>query len=334
MLSCVEMSFVTVSKPYLKKLSQKGIKTAHLLLHLKENPERVLSVLQIGITLVGAISAAVGGAGAEEMFSPMIERVFGITEQSAEVIAIALVVIPLSYLSIVIGELVPKTLAIKYPTTFSLLGARPLVFLDKVFSPVVYILEVSTQLIVRPIDKYLKSEGGSEVTSTTVDLDPLTESHKQYVLNLIAVEKKTLKDILVPWTSVTKIDKTAHHHDVLETIRSSRHTRMPVVDENKVIGILHSKEFITEFEISKVSWPELIRPVISLGPKELILNGLKILQSNKSHMALIVDNGNILGIVTLEDIFEEVVGEIYDEDDNLNAVRATSTHLKTYNVKK
>lgn len=332
-LSCVEMAFVTVSRPYLKKLANQGDKLAQKLMLLRSNPERVLSVLQIGITLVGAISAAVGGAGAEETLSPFYQANFGLTEEVSETLAIFTVVIPITYFSVVIGELVPKTLALKSPMRFAKLGALFLVPLDRFFSPIVFLLEISTKLIINPLMKHIGSESVAD-QSAAVDLDALSDSHKQYVLNLINVDKRKVKDILLPWESVSKIEKDAHHTDVMRLIREFRHTRIPVIENSQPIGLLHSKEFISEMEIAKIDWHELIRPIIKLQFDEPILGALKLLQSKKSHMAVIYKKSEILGIVTIEDIFEEVVGEIYDEDDNPKVLLSSNAKIRTMSLPK
>ena len=328
------MAFVTVSKPHLKKLSSDGDIVAKKVLALRSNPERVLSVLQVGITLVGAISAAVGGAGAEENLSPYFQLTFNLSEKISETLAILLVVIPLTYFSVVIGELVPKTLALKFPLKFAKLGCYILIILDKTFSPIIYFLEISTRLIVNPFLKRIKSETHTE-HSSQIDIDDLSESHKQYIFNLIEVDKRKVKDILLPWSSVSYIDIQAHQTEVMNLIRKVRHTRIPVVENNYPIGLLHSKEFISEVEISKVNWNELIRPIIFFNPDENILNALKILQIKKSHMAIVKNKKNeILGIVTIEDIFEEVVGEIYDEDDYPSLLFSSGSKIKKINLQK
>ena len=330
-LSCIEMAFVTVSKPHLKKLSSEGDKLAQNVLKLRTNPERVLSVLQIGITLVGAISAAVGGAGAEESLSPHYQKLFNVSEEFSETLAIITVVVPLTYFSVVIGELVPKTLALRFPMKFAKLGSFILIFLDKIFSPIVYLLEVSTKLIIAPFLKQMGSETVQE-QSSSIDIDDLTDSHKQYVFNLIAVDKRKVKDILLPWDSVTKIEKDAHQTEVMNLIRSARHTRIPVIEDDLPVGLLHAKEFISEVEISKMNWNELIRPIIYFNSDEPILNALKILQSKKSHMAVVRRKNEIIGIVTLEDIFEEVVGDIYDEDDSPSILLSSNSKIRTMNL--
>ena len=332
-LSCVEMAFVTVSKPYLKKLASEGDKLAQTLVQLRSNPERVLSVLQIGITLVGAISAAVGGAGAEESLSPFFQKYFSVTEETSETLAIISVVIPITYFSVVIGELVPKTIALKSPMKFARFGALFLVPLDKFFAPVVYLLEFSTKILIHPLLKNFGSETIAD-QAASIDLDNLTDSHKQYVLNLINVDKRKVKDILVPWDTVTKLKKSLHQMEVMNCIRDCRHTRMPVMENDEPVGVLHAKEFISESEIAKISWTELMRPYIRINHDEPILNALKILQSQKSHMAIVFQASEILGIVTIEDIFEEVVGDLYDEDDNPKVLLSSNSKIRTMSLGK
>lgn len=331
--SCVEMAFVTVSRPYLKKLAGNGDRLAQRLINLRANPERVLSVLQIGITLVGAISAAVGGAGAEESLSPWIKDYFGVSEDFSETLAIIAVVLPITYLSVVIGELVPKSLALKSPLKFAKLGALFLIPLDKFFSPIVFLLEISTKLVIRPLLKNLIPDSTAD-RAAAIDLDALSESHKQYVLNLIDVDKRKVKDILLPWESVTKVDKNVHHTEIMNLIRDSRHTRIPVTESDVPIGILHAKEFISEIEVSKINWNQLIRPLIKISSEEPILAALKTLQANKGHMGVVYKKDVVMGIVTLEDIFEEVVGEIYDEDDNMQTLLSTNSKIRTMGVPK
>ena len=327
------MAFVTVSKPYLKKLANDGDKLAQRLMKLRMNPERVLSVLQIGITLVGAISAAVGGAGAEESLSPFFQNYLNISEEVSESLAIITIVIPLTYFSVVIGELVPKTLALRSPLKFAKFGALFLIQLDKLFSPIVFLLEISTRLLINPLVKSLGAESISE-QAASVDLESLSDSHKQYVLNLINVDKRKVKDIVLPWNAVTKVDKSAHYTEIMKLIREARHTRIPILNNGEPIGVLHAKEFISEIEIAKMDWNELIRPIIKIHADEPILSALKILQGKKSHMGIVNKGDEVIGIVTLEDIFEEVVGDLYDEDDNPKILLSSNSKIRTMNLSK
>lgn len=331
-LSCIEMAFITVSKAHLKQLSETGLASAQRILILKSNPERTLSIIQIGITLVGAISAAVGGAGAEELISPKIASTFNFSEESADILSIALVVLPLTYLNVVIGELAPKSIALRFPLKIILSSGYLLLVVDRLFYPFIILLEASTKFLTKYIFSTFKTESAL-VSTGEVDLDNLTDTHKQYVFNLINVDKRTVKDVMVAWEQVTTLNDTDHQHEVLEKIKKSRHTRMPVIDENnQVVGLLHSKEFVSESEITKLDWKQLIRNVTTLSPKEPILNALKKLQSKKSHLAVIMQDDIQIGIVTIEDIFEEVVGEIYDEDDDPNTLLSSNARIRKMNI--
>lgn len=334
LLSCIEMAFVTVSKPHLKKMAASGDRIAKKLIEMKTNPERVLSVLQIGITLVGAISAAVGGAGAEEHLSPRIMQAFGVSERASEVISLVLVVLPITYLSVVIGELVPKTLALRNPMRFARIGVQVLKILDRLFAPVVFMLEISTKLILSFFSSKQTLEQLQE-SGSSVDIESLPDHHKQYVLNLIDVDKRRVKDIMLPWKEVTVLESDMHPHAILNVIKEAGHTRMPVIEDEKPIGLLHAKEFISQGEISRIDWLQLIRPILTLSPNEAILNALKMMQTMKSHMAVIANSeGKAIGIVTLEDIFEEVVGDISDEDDDPRVLLSANSKLRTMSLGK
>jgi putative hemolysin len=332
-LSCIEMAFVTVSKPQLKKMADSGITAAKRILLFKTNPERTLSVLQVGITLVGAISAAVGGAGAEEWLSPWLMTKFQLQEETAEMIAILTIVLPLTYVSVVVGELVPKSIALKFPMRIALTGGYVLLILDRIFQPFVALLEASTKFLTKFVFANFKHEA-QYASSSDVDLDNLTDTHKQYVFNLINVDKRTVKDVMLKWEDVNTVNVDEHYTEVLEKIKTCRHTRLPVINENnEVIGLLHTKEFVAETEITKLDWKQLIRKISFLNPNEPILNVLKKLQGLKSHLAIVKQDGHPIGIVTIEDIFEEVVGDIYDEDDDPSTLLATNSRIRTMSLK-
>lgn len=328
-LAGAEIAFVTVNRPLLRQLVRQGDKKAKLLLHLRENPERTLSVVQVGITLVGAMAGAVGGAGAEELLSPLLETTFNVGETTADTIAIGLVVLPLTYFTVVVGELVPKTFALKNTLGFALRAAPWLSLLDKIFGPIVTLFEWSTKqmltvLSLIPLSKFSKdtpsasslepqvSEGGEE----SIMLEALSSQHRQYVMNLVDLERKRMKDIFVPWKHVIHVRPSQSTEEVEEIILASGHTRIPVLQDTDVIGILNTKEFMVLRGAGGDHWSPLVRPAVRLHTDTPILTGLRLLQARRMLMAMVYGNQTLLGIVTLEDILEEIVGEIYDEDDD------------------
>lgn len=331
-LSGLEMAFVTVSKAHLKKLASQGSSSAARVLKLKSNPERTLSVLQVGITLVGAISAAVSGASAEEHLSPVFIQIFGVSQEVAESLSIISVVLPLTYVSVVIGELVPKSVALRFPVKLALWGGLILMVMDQIFAPFVVIFEYSTKFITRLLfNKYSTQENVD--TTQEVDLDNLNETHKQYVFNLIGIDKRKVKDVMVPWDQATTIQIDEHAHDVLQKIRTQMFTRLPVLKEGKVQGILYIKDFIAEPEMTLLDWTKLIRKAEFLAPNEPIINALKRMQMRKSHMGIVRSGENYVGIITLEDIFEEFIGDIYDESDETQTLLSSTSKIRNQNFR-
>lgn len=314
-LALSETAFIAVSKPTLKSLVRQGNEKARLMLHLRENPERTLSTIQIGITFVGAFAAAIGGAGAEESISPWLIHNFGIGEAMAEILAIILIVIPLTYASVVLGELVPKTLALRRSLSIAFLTAPWLNFISRLIYPVVAVFEWSTKKVVGLFPKeYLASEDTDlNIGQLEGDLSPL---NKQYILNMVKIERTVVKEIFVKWQDVVFLDATNSLEEVEKTIIASGHTRLPIVKEGRVTGILNSKEFFAFQKTGSIDWISLCRQAVHVQETTLILTALRLLQEKKAHMAIVYDASSATGVITMEAIFEEIVGDIYDEDDD------------------
>lgn len=316
LFAAYEMAFVSVPRAELRKLARNGNRDAKTLLSLRENPERTLSAIQIGITLVGAIAAAVGGVGASESIEPHFIQQYGMSERTAELLAVVLVVLPITYLSVVIGELVPKTLALRNPTKIVLGGSRVLFVADRILSPVITLLEWSTNKILKVFFK--KSKVPTPPTAqSNIEIDSFSPVHQRFMINMAEIEKKRVGEILVPWAQVVSIPKSSSLDAVTQAVISSGHTRLPVSENGHIAGLLHTKEFIAQKESGDTNWQDLLRPVLFVQPTDSALGVMHLLQSKRNHMAVVVSlSGELLGIVTLEDILEEVVGDIFDEDDD------------------
>ncbi len=312
-LSGAEMAFVTVRRQQLKALVNTN-KKARRLLKLKENPERTLSVIQIGITLVGAIAAAVGGAGAQETLTPYLMSTTTLSEETAEALAITLAVLPISYLNVVIGELVPKTLALKSPLKIALWSSPILFFGEKFLSPAVTILEKSTNIIIKIFSFGEQKETAQDQNDLAIE--DLPQQTKQYVVNLVSTDKKVARDILLPWREVIYIRQNDSLEDVETIVMNSRHTRLPVLLDGEVIGLINTKEFLAARRYANTEWQTLIRPILKFKAFEPVFKILVKMQEKKSHLAVIYDRQHPIGLVTMEDIFEEIIGDVFDEDDD------------------
>lgn len=320
LLSGSEMAFVTVSRQQLKRIANTN-RSARIILNLKANPERTLSVIQIGITLVGAIAAAVGGAGAEEALSPLLMDRYGLSERAAEVTAILMVVIPISYFNIVVGELFPKSMALRHALPITLWSANWLFIAERVLSPFVNILEFSTNILIR-FFTFGKSKS-SNPDHHDIAIEDLQQQAKQYVVNIVSADKKVARDIMLPWKDVIYINKTDDYAQVETVVMQSRHTRLPVMSDNEVIGIINTKEFLALR--NNHEWQGVIRPILKFKSFEPLFKILVQMQEVKSHLAVIYDQTRPVGLLTMEDIFEEIIGDVFDEDDDelLKKIMAT-----------
>jgi putative hemolysin len=197
LLAAAEMAFVTLTRSQVKELAKSGRGSAAILLTLRENPERTLSVMQVGIGLVGALAAAVGGVEAHARLTPYIMVYFPLSPELAKTLAIAAIVIPLTFVNVIFAELVPKTLALRNPVKIALFSARWLMWFDKIFLPIVDFLEWTTKRVLSVL--FPKSRSAQHIPSAdTVELDQLSSQARQYVLNLVGLEKKRVRDIALP----------------------------------------------------------------------------------------------------------------------------------------
>lgn len=315
-LAASETAFIATNKATLKVLAKKENSKASLLLKIREHPERFLSTIQIGITFFGAFAAAIGGAGAQEGISPILLKYLPIDPRIAELISALIVVIPFTYFSVVIGELVPKTLALRTPFKIATETAPRLHKISKAIFPIVRLLEWSTKKVI----SYFPSStgGGKEGEEGDLVIDnTLTPLNRQYILNMVKIDQTKVKDIFHEWEHVDFIHESSSIEELEKMLITSGHTRLPVEKDGEVIGVLNSKEFFAFQKTGQTTWLNLVRKPVKMQTNTLILNALKVLQSGgTAHMAIVYRGEELAGIVTMEDIFEEIVGDIYDEDDH------------------
>lgn len=309
-----ETAFIALNKQSLRTLVKQGDEKAALLLHLRENPERTLAVIQIGITFLGAFAAAIGGAGAEESISPWLQQK-GFGEKLSELLAIFLVVIPLTYASVVLGELVPKTLALRRSHFIASSTAPWINLSSRLLNPIVSLFEWSTKKIIDLFPKRHTAADEIEESAPTLD-EVVSPQNKQYIMNMVEVERTHVKDIYLPWNEVIFVKESFTMEEVEKTVITSAHTRLPIVKGENVIGILNAKEFLAYEKTGSTNWLSLSRNVVSVQESTMILTALRLLQENRSHMAIVYAGSAKKGIVTMEAIFEEIIGDIYDEDDD------------------
>ena len=311
-LSALEMAFVSTSRVDLASDARPSDSRVPLLLRLRQTPERTLSVIQIGITLVGIVSGAIGGAGAQRFLGPQLVRLFGLSAGVAQAAALGMVAVPLVFVTVVFGELVPKVFALRHPRPIALAGASWLRVMERLLLPLVRLLSWVTRAVV----SVMPAPAGGPPAPT-------------YALNLFDLGRRLVRDAMLPWSATTRADASMPSQAVAQLAMSSGHTRLPVVRDGAVLGLLHTKELMRFLAAGEHDWHLLIRPAVMVGTGDGLLTVLRLLQGRHSHMAVVTDaDGTIVGVITLEDILEEVLGDLYDEDDDQAVVRLLASRGK------
>jgi len=326
-LAGTEIAVVTARKSHIKELAERGKKNAEVFLRLKEEPDRFLATIQIGITVVGVLASAVGGATAIEVLKPAIQDVpVRFISTAAEPVALGIVVVIITYFSLIFGELVPKSIALMHPEAIGLWTARSIDAFSKIASIFVKVLTFSTSIVLSPFGrkpfterayvteeevKMLIKEGGKHGV-----FEPTEERILQSVFEFTDM---SVKEVMVPSTQMLTIQIDQAPKEVASIIEEEQFSRYPVYAKelNDMRGILYAKDFLTILaNTGQVDIRKILKPPFFVPETMKISLLLREMQKKGIHMALVVDEyGGISGLVTIEDLLEEIVGEIRDEHD-------------------
>lgn len=332
-----EIALASVSLVRLQRLADDRRRGATVALYMKQNMEASLAVVQLGITLVGAIAAAVGGAGAEETLAPMLVGRLGVSDATAEALAIVLVVVPLTVATIMVGELIPKVFALRNAERVCL----PLSPVMRGFSlsvwPAVWLFETVVMGVMSWGERHLGS--GDPAKPEMAELQDVRATaalarasrlighrEERIIVGATEMPSRVIRDVMLPAEHVSTLDANASLADNLNHAHLDMHTRFPVVehpgDLQTVIGYANFKDLITALRLNpqQATFRAIVRPIPSVRDSEPIAVCLEQLMREHTHIALVRDAGNqVVGMITLEDILEELVGEIEDEYDRLPA---------------
>ncbi|WP_309145446.1 hemolysin family protein [Robertmurraya sp. DFI.2.37] len=326
-----EMALVSLSDSRLKQLAEDGDKKAKSVQWLLSEPSRFLATIQIGITLSTLMASAFATRNFVGMMSISLNKYFApaIDRQLLEVVATIIITLVLSYFTLVLGELVPKRLAVHKAEQIAFLATAPLAILSKVISPFVQLLTFSTNLIVRVfgVDPNVEEE---EVTEEEIRMmvdvgqerGTIQAAEKEMINNIFEFDNKTVSDIMTHRTNIVAIPLDLSFQEAVHVANVEKYTRIPVYEENidHIVGILHVKDLFTFIENGsqkQFNLQELIREPFYALESLRIDHLFRDMQKNKVHMAIAIDEyGGTDGIVTMEDILEEIVGNIFDEYDD------------------
>jgi putative hemolysin len=313
-----EIALVTARRARLQRLSDAGDQASSAAIELGNDPNRFLSVVQIGITSIGVLNGIVGEATLARPFAQWLEGI-GLKEPYSGYIATVLVVVSITYLSIVIGELVPKRVGQINPEIIARIVARPMLFLATLSKPFVYLLSGSTQLVLR----FFGVREGTAPTVTQEEINMMLaegssagviEQHEhQMVRNVFRLDDRQIASLMVPRSDVVYFDAEQSLADNLKRFESTDHSRFPVVRGgwHNVLGVATARQLLQEtLRGERPSLVDKLQPAVFVPES---LTGMELLENFKNsgvQIAFVIDEyGEVQGIVTLQDVLEAITGE-------------------------
>ena len=327
--AAAEMALVTLRESQIRQLAAKG-KRGRAIERLTSDPNRFLSAVQIGVTLSGFLSAAFGGATLASGLAPVFKE-WGIPASVADPLALVVITIVISYFSIVIGELSAKRLAMQRAEGFALALAPLVSGIASLARPVIWFLGVSTDTVVRVFggDPKLSKDAVSdeELREMVSGSTTLGQEERSIVDEVFAAGQLSLREVMVPRTEVEFLPSDMPIQLAYKEVRGAPHSRYPVTEGSvdKVIGFCHVRDLMDlDARERGGQLSGIVRPVLNLPETVKLLRALSAMRAAKAHMAIVRDEyGGTSGIVTLEDLVEELIGDITDEYDVVDGTSPT-----------
>lgn len=323
-----ELAVVSSRVPRLKRLSQQKVLGAETALSLASNPGRFLSTVQIGITLVGLLAGAYSGARLSDQVGAYLEQFPAVADYSGG-LALALVVIPITYVSLVIGELVPKQIALKNAERIACFVAMPMYYLAKVTVPIVVVLDVSNRILLRLIG--IKPESRATVTEEEVkmliaegaQMGIFEHKERQMIEGIMRLPDMPVRAIVTPRQNIAMIEVSEPMPAVIDKIRRSRHSRYILYrgTMDQVLGVLSVKDMLVELgSKGTINLVDCCQEVMVIPESTSVLNTLEVFRRSPINIALVVDEyGSIEGIVTLKNVLQAIVGTLPEHSSRKHA---------------
>jgi putative hemolysin len=320
-----EIAFVTVRRTRIDELADAGDRRAVRVQRLLRDPGRFLAVIQVAITFLGSLASAVAAISIVEVVTAPLSEIPLIGER-AGVAALLLVTLLVSLVSIVLGELLPKALALGSPDRISLIAAGPLSTFAKVVSPLVLVLVAVTRAVSRPfgIDPTrtpaLSAAEIRLIVEQGSEQGVLEAEEEQMISAVMGLGDSKLHEVMVPRIDIVAIDESATFDEAVAVVLKEGHSRTPLYKGSidHVVGVLYAKDLLRIIAAggARPLLRDIMRPAIFVPESQAVDDLLNELQRRKVHMAIVLDEyGGTAGLVTIEDLLEEIVGEIQDEFD-------------------
>lgn len=325
--SSSEISLISVRKSLVRHLAEKGHKKAQLVNRLQNKPDVFLATTQVGVTLVGTLASVVGGAKIVDILIPLIRKIPSpAIQNSSESIAIGIVVVVITYLLLVLGELVPKYLALAYPEKIAFRTAGSINVLSRLGFLVVKLLSHSSRLLVAPFIRRIPHESGfvsdeelKFIVHEGKKEGVFDQTEEELIHSALEFTDTTVRNAMTPRTEIVALDINAGEKQAIRAMTEEGYSRIPVYQEtiDNIVGVIYAKDMINLLQHQELIILEDILHKPYFVPDSMKISELlKQFQKKRLHMAIVLDEfGGTAGLITMEDIMEEIVGEIRDEYD-------------------
>jgi putative hemolysin len=324
--ACSEFAIISVRKSRVSQLVDEGDKRACLIETLQQDPHRLLAVVQVGVTLTSATASTMGGIIAVDYLRPWLQRLdIGILAHAAEPVAVTGMVIMISYLLLILGELVPKAIGLQYADAIALRVARPISKLSQVASVLVTLLTVSSKAVMRLLripanrEPFISREEVQHIVAEGHESGVFSETENEYIRNVFEFTHTCVREVMVPRTRMVALDLAAPRDQVVATLMENMYSRYPVYcgSIEEIAGVVHGKDILGRLVAGEqLDLAAIMLPPVFVPEGKKVNELLKEMQRSRNQMVLVVDEyGGLSGLVTTEDLIEELVGEIEDEHD-------------------
>jgi len=321
-----EMAIVSLNKTKVTILASEGDEKAILITKLLDEPSRFLATIQVGITLTGFLASAFAATSISKYFTELLEsfNIYG-----SEQISVIVITVIMSYITLVLGELFPKRVALNNSEKISLMVVKPILFFSRVTLPFVKMLTFSSNVLLRlfgisseDLEEKVSEEEIRMMINVGEETGVINETEKEMIDGIFQFDDTLAKEIMTPRTNVFAIDIDTPLDELIDQVLEEQYSRIPIFEEDidNIIGVLYMKDLFVKLRHSEHKIEDIrliLRPAYFVPETKNIDALFKELQNTKNHMAMLIDEyGGFSGIVTIEDLIEEVMGNIFDEYDD------------------
>ena len=319
--AAAEIALVSLREAQVKRIAETKGRRGKLLKELHDHPNRFLASVQVGVTVAGFIGAGFGASSLTPVLSPVLDLIF--PKSVVSVIAFILITLFIAYFSLVLGELVPKRLALQNSESWALVAAYPIDILARISRPFIWLLSHSTNLIVRLLggdpSASRQELSGEDLRDLVAGHEELSENERALIDDVFEADDREIKEVMTPRTEVEFLDAESTIPDAALVVEKLPHTKYPVINKtaDEVVGFVHVRQLLSlEARKSSKQLRDIAIAVESIPGTTSVLSALAQMRKGNQHLLIVADEyGGTAGIVTLDDLVEELIGDIRHEGD-------------------